>query len=440
MSASTALIVFVIAIVAAVYLGQKLKCNIGVIGISFAFLMGTMLMNKSIAQVVNYFPTSLLFTMMIVTFFYGFAAQNGAVKAISSRMIYAFRNHVALLPVALYFSVFFVATLGAGAGAAPVIMSPIAFQLAAEVGFSPVLAVISLSVGALAGGIQPWTSSGVLFAGIVQNTFDESVAASAMWTYGVTLMVIPTIFYLCVWLFYSRTQKVTLKNAIAKPEPLNDVQKKTLTLIGIMMALIIIPVFANMFLPNPATKWFASKFDIKVLCALGIVACCAMKLANPNEVIKHNIPWGTIIMVCGMSTMINLAVETGIADLMGGWLGSNLPTIFVIPVLVLLAGLLSFITTGPAVIFPLFIPMFPALSAATGIPVLALIAAVFAGTGATGMSPFSQGGAMAITGCKDEKVRESLWSKQIIFAAVFLCFYIVFGFCGFFTMIANIFG
>ena len=385
MSASTALVVFVIAIIAAVVLGQKLKCNIGVIGICFAFLLGTMVMNKSIAQVVNYFPTSLLFTMMIVTFFYGFAAQNGAVKAISSRLIYAFRNHVALLPVVLYFSVFFVAALGAGAGAAPVIMSPIAFQLAAEIGFSPVLAVISLSVGALAGGIQPWTSSGVLFSGIVQNTFDEATAASISWAYGITLMVVPTVFYLCVWLFYARKQKIAAKKEIAKPEPLNDVQKKTMIIIAIMMVLIIVPVFANMFLPNPVTKWFASKFDIKVLCALGIVACCALQLANPNEVIKHNIPWGTIIMVCGMSTMINLAVETGIADLMGSFIGSNLPTMLVIPAIILLAGLLSFITTGPAVIFPLFIPMFPALSAATGISVIALTAALFAGTGATGM-------------------------------------------------------
>ena len=146
-----------------------------------------------------------------------------------------------------------------------------------------------------------------------------------------------------------------------------------------------------------------------------------------------------VLVVCGMSMMINLAVETGIADLMGGWLGSNLPTMLVIPVIVLLAGLLSFITTGPAVIFPLFIPMFPALSAATGISVIALTAALFAGTGATGMSPFSQGGAMAITGCKDEKVRESLWSKQLIFAGIFLLFYIVFGFCGFFNAVASIF-
>lgn len=61
------------------------------------------------------------------------------------------------------------------------------------------------------------------------------------------------------------------------------------------------------------------------------------------------------------------------------------------------------------------------------------------GTGATGMSPFSQGGAMAITGCKDEAVRESLWSKQLLFAFLFLLFYIVCGFLGVFNLIAGIF-
>lgn len=55
------------------------------------------------------------------------------------------------------------------------------------------------------------------------------------------------------------------------------------------------------------------------------------------------------------------------------------------------------------------------------------------------MSPFSQGGAMAITGCKDEAVRESLWSKQLLFAFLFLLFYIVCGFLGVFNLIAGIF-
>lgn len=438
MSASTALIVFVAAIVAAVFLGTKLKCNIGVMGITFAFLLGTIVMGKSIAQVISYFPTSLMFTMMIVAFFYGYASSNGTIKSISDRLIYACRNHLNILPLVLYFSVFLVSTLGAGAGAAPVIMSPIAFSLSAELGFSPVLAVVAISLGSLAGGIQAWTSSGVMFKGIAEATLGDMVASSVSWAYGLTLIIIPTIFYILVFLFYSRKQKI-VNVEIKKPEPLDSMQKKTLGLILVIMVLVIIPVFANMFVPNPATVWFASKFDIKVLCTIGIVFCCAWKFADTNQVIRTNIPWPTIIMVCGMSTMINMAVETGIADLMGGWLGSRIPAFLIIPMIILLGGLLSFVTTGPAVIFPLFIPMFPALSAATGLNMIALTCALFAGTGATGMSPFSQGGAMAITGCKDEAVRESLWSKQLLFAFLFLIFYIVCGFLGVFNLIAGIF-
>ncbi len=49
MSATTALIVFLAAIVLAVLIGTKLKCNIGVIGITFAFLIGTILI-KNLSQ------------------------------------------------------------------------------------------------------------------------------------------------------------------------------------------------------------------------------------------------------------------------------------------------------------------------------------------------------------------------------------------------------
>ena len=438
MSASTALVLFLAAIIVAVFLGTKLKTNIGVYGIIFAFLIGTILMDKTIAQVISYFPTSLMFTLMIVAFFYGYASSNGTIKAISDRLIYACRGNIKLIPLVLYFSVFIVSTLGAGAGAAPVIMSPIAFSLAAEIGFSPVLAVVAVSLGALGGGIQAWTSTGVMFKGIAEGTLGEAVANSVSWGYGVTLMVIPTIFYILVYLYYSKKNELKAVE-IKKPESLTKDQKITLSLILGIMVLVIIPVFANMFFPNAYTAWFASKFDIKVLCAIGIAICAALNLGNTNNIIRNNIPWPTIIMVCGMSTMINMAVETGIADLMGSWLGSNIPTFLIIPMVVLLGGLLSFVTTGPAVIFPLFIPMFPALAAATGLSPVALTMAIFAGTGATGMSPFSQGGAMAIVGCKDEKVRESLWSKQLLFAFLFLMFYILVAALGWFTLIAKLF-
>lgn len=434
MSTTTGLIVFIAAIVLSVVIGTKTKSNIGIVALVAAFLIGTIVMGKKITEVIAYFPYKLLFTMMIVTFFYGYAAENGAIQGIANRMIYSTRKRAWALPIALYIATFIVSTMGAGAAATPVFMSPIAFGLAAEMGFNPILAVVAVYLGSMGGGLQAWTGSGVMFKGIAANTLSEAEASSVSWGYGITLIVACTVFFLILY-FLFKGYKVTATDVKA-PAPFTKDQKTTITIILIMMVLIIVPVFCNMFLPNSVTKWFASKFDIQVLSAIGIVICSALNLAKTADVVKNKIPWTTIIMICGMSTMISLAVDMGIVEVIGSWLGNSIPKTLVLPLIVLLSGLLSFVTTGPAVIFPLFIPMFPALSQATGISAVAMTIALFAGTGATGLSPFSQGGSMALIGCKDDDMREKLLPKQFICAFGFLAMYLILGFVGFF----NIFG
>lgn len=432
MSTTVGLIVFLAAIVLAVIIGTKTKCNIGVVGLALAFLIGTMLMGKKITEVIGYFPYKLLFTMMVVTFFYGYASENGAIQGIASRLIYASRKKPWALPIALYIATFVVSAMGAGAAATPVFMSPIAFTLAAQMGFNPMLALLAVFLGSLGGGLQAWTSSGVMFKGIAANTLTEAEASSVSWGYGITLIVACTLFFLLMYVVFKgyKVKAVDIK----KPEPFDKKQKITLIIILAMMVLIIVPVFCNMFLPNPVTKWFASKFDIQVLSVIGVIVCSALNLANTADVVKNKIPWTTIIMICGMSTMIGLAVDMGVADVIGSWLGGSIPGLLVLPMIALLAGLLSFVTTGPAVIFPLFIPMFPALSQATGISVIAMTIALFAGTGATGMSPFSQGGSMALIGCKDDEMREKLLPKQLLCAFAFLAMYLVLAFIGWFKI------
>lgn len=432
MSTTASLLIFLAAILIAVIVGAKTKCNIGIVALVLAFLIGTMLMEKTIAQVIGYFPYKLLFTMMIVTFFYGYAAENGAIQGIANRMIYATRKLPWMLPIALYFATFVVSAMGAGAGATPVFMSPIAFSLAGEMGFNPIIAVLAVFLGSMGGGLQAWTSSGVMFKGIAANTLDEAAANTASWGYGATLMVMCTVFFLVMYLIF-QGHKVK-STEVKKPEPFNKVQKQTLAIILVTMVLIIVPVFCNMFLPNPATKWFASKFDIQVLSAIGIVICSALNLAKTADVVKNKIPWTTIIMICGMSTLIGLAVDMGVADAIGGWMSGSVPTFLIAPMFVLLSGLLSFVTTGPAVIFPLFIPMLPAIAAATGLSPAGLTIAIFAGTGATGLSPFSQGGSMALIGCKDDEMREKLLPKQFACAIAFLSVYMVAALLGWFNL------
>ncbi|MBD5084988.1 MAG: hypothetical protein HDT33_08000 [Clostridiales bacterium] len=432
MTPTTGMLVFLAAIVLAVVIGTKTKCNIGIAALGMAFLIGTMLMGKSISEVIGYFPYRLLFTMMIVTFFYGYASENGAIQGIANRMIYATRNKPWALPITLYVATFVVSTMGAGAAATPVFMSPIAFGLATQMGFNPLIAVVAVYLGSMGGGLQAWTGSGVMFKGIAANTLSEAEASSASWGYSITLIAICTLFFLCVY-FVLKGYKVANTN-VEKPAPFDQPQKITIGIILVMMVLIIVPVFCNMFLPNPATKWFTSKFDIQVLSVFGIILCAALNLAKTADVVKNKIPWTTILMICGMSTMIGLAVDLGVAEVIGGWLGTSIPKLLVLPIIVMLSGLLSFVTTGPAVIFPLFIPMFPALAAATGISPVSMTIALFAGTGATGMSPFSQGGSMALIGCKDDETREKLLPKQFVCAFAFMAVYMVMALVGWFNL------
>lgn len=438
MTGTSGLFIFLAAIFLSIILGTKTRCNLGIAGLSFAFLIGLLLMEKTAAEVVGYFPTTLFFTMMIVSFFYGYAAENQSLKVLSKWMIYICRAKLQILPLVLYLVTFVISATGAGAGATPVIMAPIAFSLAEQIGFSPVVAVLSVNLGALGGGIQAWTSSGAMFHGIAETYLGMHAADAAGWSYGFVLLWVPAVFFLLVYLWYQRNTNMAVVE-LSKPESLDSEQKRTIWVIVLVMVLVIAPVLVNVLLDFPAAKWFSSKFDIKVLCTLGIVLNSALRNGNTQRVIREYIPWTTIIMVCGMATMISMIVETGVADMVGSWLGTNLKPSFVIPLITLASGLLSFVTTGPAVIFPLFMPMFAVLSEASGISVVALTTALFAGAGSTGMSPFSQGGAVALAGCRNEVVREKLWPRQVQYSLMFLAFYVLIGFTGFFQFAANLF-
>lgn len=429
---------FLAAIGFAIVLGTKTKCNLGIAGLSFAFLIGLILMGKTVNEVIGYFPTALFFTMMIVSFFYGYAAENQALQVLSRWMIYICRSRLHILPLLLYLVTFVISATGAGAGATPVIMAPVAFSLAEQIGFSPVVAVLSVNLGALGGGIQAWTSSGAMFHGIAETYLGTAAADSAAWAYGFVLLVAPAVFFLLVYLWYQRTTVIT-EAELHRPEPLNRNQKRSLWIIAGIMILIIGPVLIRTAAPDSPAAWFSSRFDIKVLCTLGIVLNSALGTGDTQQVIRKYIPWTTILMVCGMSTMISMVVETGVADMMGAWLGTSIPAFLILPLLILISGLLSFVTTGPAVIFPLFMPMFTVLSRSSGISVVALTVALFAGAGSTGMSPFSQGGAVALAGCRNDAVREKLWPRQVLYSLLFLLFYVLIGFTGFFQFAASLF-
>ena len=81
--------------------------------------------------------------------------------------------------------------------------------------------------------------------------------------------------------------------------------------------------------------------------------------------------------------------------LLPGWLLWSLPAMF------LLFSCIISLFSNFAVIYPLMMPLVPLVAMATGMNSMVLFAGMCLGSCATGLSPFSTGGACQLSGCDD---------------------------------------
>lgn len=143
MQSTAGIIIFFVIIVAAIVISAKLKLNTGAVALAFAFIMGCILSDKSAALIAGVFPASFFCMIFICTYFYGFATENGTMEALSKKLLYKVRNHTWAMPILLLVISFLVSTMGASAEGTPVIMSPVCFALAAQMGWHPMIPLLA---------------------------------------------------------------------------------------------------------------------------------------------------------------------------------------------------------------------------------------------------------------------------------------------------------
>lgn len=169
---------------------------------------------------------------------------------------------------------------------------------------------------------------------------------------------------------------------------------------------------------------------VQVVCLVGSLIFVIMGLADPKEVFSKKIPWNSLITLAGMGTLVALAGELGIVDAIGGWIGDSVPAKFMPLMLVLVAGLLSYVVAASSVIYPLFAPMVPALAAASGLSPVLIAVSIMLGANISSFSPVSTGGSMAMLGASEEQ-RDIVMTGQFRFAMYFLIIFVaIFGVLG----------
>lgn len=427
------ILIFVIAIVASIVIGLKWKANIGVIALAAALICGSFFFGMKPNAVLACFPVNLFFYMLLGTFFYGFGMNNGTFQNIAQRILHAFGKYSRFMPIIMYITMAVVMALGAGSYAAPAFLSPIFFGIVIEMGMNPLIAALACYTACTAFNLLPWTSDFAQKTGILVATFgneaSQTIGLAAMGYDIVFLFIFFVVFCLVTGGFRKRDAK-----DFPPAEPLNREQRWTLIIILALALLLVVPMVIQLFAPNPVTKWMGTYVDFRVCAAVGIVVCHFAKIGDIGDVIKHSIPWGAVLLVCGTGTLVGMAQSIGIADAIGSFLGGALPPRLVEPLFMLICGALSLVVSG-GVIQPMMTGLIPGIAAASGCDPMALAVCMMVGLQYAGFSPFSMGGTMATIGCTDDKMRNKMFLPMLAIAISFVVITAVVSWFGFFDFI-----
>ena len=408
----------IIAIVVSIFVGWKFKLNTGIIAMAFAFVIGIFVMGMKANAIISYWPTTIVFYLLSIALFFNYATENGTMSVLGQKLLHAMGGNAKLVPFAIALVSAIVGGLGAGAST-PAIVGPFAFVMAATAGVNPVLTAIAISFGNLVGSNNPYNGYGGTISKnlILANGVDEVTTMNWSLKIWFNCAIITIIVIVLFYFFYKghKAQKVSLGE---KPPEFNPVQKKTVVVLLVAFALMVIPPILNTWIKGVPFLSTLNQFcQPQVIMMLGALVCAIMKLGDEKTVIRK-IPISTIVMIVGVYSLIQVAAAAGLVDAISNALANNIPRALVPAAIVLFAAFLSFFSSSTSTVMPLMYPMVPALAASLSLNPIMLYTCIFFGGLATSCSPFSTGGAVCIAANPYEDQKEMLPNKMIICALV----------------------
>lgn len=412
-------ILILCAIILAIALGYRTKINTGFFGIVFAYIIGTFYLGIKSGDIIKKWPISIFFVILAISLFYNFAMTNGTLEKLAQHMLYRTRKVPKLLPFAIFIAATILAALGAGFFAVMAFFTPITMLLCRKTGLSPLIGALAVNYGALCGNNFMISPGGVVFIGLMNQAGYEAVSYGFEFQIFLASFVVPIVVLSLLILFNTRKKGNADVVEISLPEAFNAVQKKTLALVVSMIVVVLIfPILHIIFPQVGLIKTLDKAIDVGLVAVVFAVLALLMNLGDEKEVIKK-VPWGTLIMICGVGMLISVAIKAGTVKLIAGFVTDTIPAPVVPIVMAAIGGFMSFFSSTMGVVTPALFPLVPNLAEASGIDAAVLFSAIVIGAQATAISPFSSGGSLVLSTVSEEE-RVDMFGK-LVFRGVPIC-------------------
>ncbi len=398
-----------VALLVAITLSMLTQVNVGVVSLAFAWIVGVYLGGMPLNTVIGTFPVQLFLTLIGVTLLFGMAGINGTLGRLAARAVSVCRGNAGVIPVMFFLIALTLSSIGPGNIATTAILAPMAMAVGARAAVPPFLMALMVGNGAQAGALSPFAPTGVIVNGIMERI---GLAGHEMQTYGNNLFAHAIVTFGAYFLFGGLklfTRKAPAPQvaqsdqagarAEAEPvatEPFEWVHWVTL---AILIALVVVVVV----------------FDMQVgMAALTGAALLSLVGAGSEKEAIRKMPWGVVIMVCGVTVLIGVLEKTQGMSLFADLLAKISTPGTVTLTIAFVTGAVSVYSSTSGVVLPAFLPTVPALAQQLGgADPLAIASAMYVGGHLVDLSPLSTIGALCIAALPAEADAKKLFNQLL---------------------------
>ncbi len=389
-----------IALAIAVVIGIVRNINVGPLSLAIALVVGYYIGGVKIKDIIAGYPVNVFIMLAGITYLFAIANINGTLEKITKFAVKGVRGNVALLPIVLFLLAFALSSLGPGAITICALLAAPCMLLASEVGIPAFLMVVMVANGTQAGNMSPIAVAGVIVQGLMEPMGITDFAFTLWMNSLVFFFAIGLGAYLLfggLKLWKQRAAGEASATVKVEVEPFN--RQQYMTLAGI--AILVIGVF-----------FF--KLDIGLGGFLIGTVLILLGAADEDKAFKA-MPWGAILMVTGVTVLIQLMSKIGGMDLFAQIMAKQSTPYTATLVVGFWAGLISAYASTIGIILPAFVPMAPDLLAKIGGgDLLALISSAVLCGHITDVSPLSTLGAIFVANAAETQDKKKLFRDMVI--------------------------
>lgn len=398
-------LVSLIVLLLAIVIGFARNANVGILCVGFSMIL-SIVYKIDMKEVIAGFSSSLFIQMVGITYLFAIIQGNGTLELLARKMVRLVGTKTHLIPFVMYILGFIVCAIGPGAIPSLAIIPIIAIPVAVSAGVNPIMTAIIGDLGVMSGRMSPLTPESAVVRELMKQQGLEANTIPIMICLTFTALICVVLVYI-----YYKGWKVEKVEATTKEKLPSFEPKQWLSILG----LVVLAVGALFF------SWNVGFTGFLVGSILIVLGC-----ADEKKAISA-IPWNVILMVLGVGILMNVITISGGINIMVAALEKVMNKTIAAMVMGVVAGIMSFFSSGLGVVFPTLIPTAAGLSGGLGVSAIELVSVIVIGGTVAGFTPVSTTGALIMAGVSQQKDAEEKFPQNRMFIELFSVSFIALG-------------